>query len=415
MALFDFFSKTIKNVVKEDVGFSPTFIPLDFINSLNNGGFGGEVSKQQALLYFLSVPELYMIIAKKAQMFSNGSFKVVSKQTGKEQPLTNPIAKLMSRPNWHQGAKEFLIQTKTFREIYENEYLMFNYPLGFSPSQSKQINSLNPLKLSLPASLTTRLETPLFMMNEKPLFNYKYKENNKEYSINSTDVLQINNPVVDGGLVGSGRLQALKQPLDNIKGAYESRGSLIFSRGALGILSNASKDGIGQAAPLRDGDKETLQNEYKKYGLTKGQWQLLITNMNLNYQRIAMNPKELMLFEEIEDDFNKLIGAFGLRREIFPNIKGGTFTNQKEATKAAYVDSVIPEAQEWVSALNTFLGLDKKSYHITVDYTHLPVFAEDLKEKGIALRNYIAALDIAFNSGGLTLQQYKDELAKILS
>jgi len=414
MGLRSFFKTKEAEVIDKSNTFGATdFIPVDFLNGFMAGS-GGSISKRQALNYFLSIPELYQVIAKKAKMFSNGNFQVVSKKTELPVNLSNPIAKLLNRPNWHQGAKEFLMQTKVFRELYENEYLHFNYPLGFKPSTAKQLNSINPLFLDLPNELTTNIKTPLFLTTEKPLFDYKYTNNGQTIPISSTDILQINNPVVEKGVVATGRLDSLSQALYNIKGAYESRGTLIYSRGALGILSNALKDGIGQSAPFQKGAKEALQKEYEKYGLTKSKWQLLITNMSLNYQRIAMNPKELMLFEEIEDDFNKIVGAFELRREIFPTVKGTTFENQKEAIKAAYVDSVIPEAEEWVNALNTYLGLDDKSYHITVDFTHLSIFAEDLKNKGIALKNLISALSLAFQDGAITLQEYKDQLKEIL-
>ena len=53
-------------------------------------------------------------------------------------------------------------------------------------------------------------------------------------------------------------------------------------------------------------------------------------------------------------------------------------------------------------------------YSIVADFSHLSIFDEDFKEKGIAMRNYIAALDIAFNSGALTIEQYKEEITKVL-
>jgi hypothetical protein len=121
-----------------------------------------------------------------------------------------------------------------------------------------------------------------------------------------------------------------------------------------------------------------------------------------------------MLFEEIEADFQILLGAYGLKRELFPNNNGATFENQKEAEKSTYTNTIIPEANEWVNALNNYYGTDKQSFEIQADFSHLPIFDDNLKDRGIALNQNIKALDIAFNSGAITLETYTSEVAKML-
>lgn len=402
MGLFSFLKKS-EPIKPTDGDF---FYPIGENVSL----FGSNnISKQKMLMYFLEIPELFQVIAMKGNMFANMKLDVISKQTGQSLPLTNPIQKLLKFPNWYQGQKEFLKQTKIFREIYGNEYLHFLKPLGFGLGSTKQISTIDPVNLMLPDSVKNNT-TPLFLQPDKPQFNYNYSYKSKTYPIPSNDILQINNPVINDNLTGVSLISELSAVLENIKGAYESRSTLIFNRGALGILSNAGKDGIGATAPMDAKDKKNLQDEYKKYGLTRKQWGLIITNLPLTFQKMAMNPKELMLFEEVEAGFQNVIGAYGLYRDMFPSVKGSTFENQKQAQKNAYINTIIPEAQEWVSALNTFFGLENKSYHITADYLHLSIFDEDLKNKGIALRNLVGALDQAFQSGALSLEEYTNQL-----
>ena len=386
------------------------------VGSEYSGVDNANIGRLQMLNYFLTVPELYMTIAMKASMFSKMKLNVVSKSTGLPLPLTNPIQKLLQFPNFHQGQKEFLIQTKMFRELYGNEYL---YELkGIGAKVGKQINSLNPVRLEIEPKVINTTK-PNFTMFELPEFNYLYNTGAEDYPITSKDIIHINNPAMGGisfndQITGLSPITTIAGALENIKGAYESRGMLIHNRGALGILSNAGKDGTGAAGYMDKKDKEQLQSDFSRYGLKQKQWSTIITNLSLSWQKMGTSPKELMLFEEIEADFQVVLGAYGLRRELFPSVKGATFDNQKEAEKAAYINTIIPESQEWVSALNNYFKLEGASYHIVADFNDLPIFDEDLKNRGLALKLNINALTEAFNNEGIDLATYQKEIKGLL-
>ncbi len=395
-----------KSASSQDHGFisttSTSFMGADF-SALDN---------QKLLEYFVSVPQLYMAISMKAKMFSNMNLRVVNNA---KVDVVNDYSQLISKPNFHQSQKEFLIQTKVFRELFGNEFIHGLKPVGFP--YPDQLNTLDPSRLSV-NDTDINSQDPLFLQSEMPEFNYIFQDNKKRYPISSKDVIHINNPAESqitfkSSIIGMSDVSPLIQALNNIKGAYESRGMLIHHRGALGILTNNSKDAAGATLAMDDDEKTQLQSDYQKYGTLKSQYQMLLTNLDLNYTQMSKNPKELMLFEEIEDDFQTILGAFGLRRELFPTTKGTTFENQKEATKATYENTIMPEAAEWVSALDNYF--DNKGFKTIADYAHLSVFDSDLKERGIALKQNVEALDKAFHSKAITLKTYQDEMEKMLS
>ena len=193
--------------------------------------------------------------------------------------------------------------------------------------------------------------------------------------------------------------------------AYETRGTILRNRGALGLLSNATSDKVGMI-PLDPEERDRVQRAYNKnYGGLKGQFQLLITGADLRWQQMGVNPDRLGLFDETREDFNKIIDSYGMKSDLFVRQIGSTFENQKQAEKSAYVNTIIPEANEWIGAFNRKYRNGAKT-SLIMDYLHLPIFQEDLKARGESLGATVNALSKALTDGAITLEQYQTELQK---
>ena len=83
------------------------------------------------------------------------------------------------------------------------------------------------------------------------------------------------------------------------------------------------------------------------------------------------------------------------------------------AEKWLYVNTIIPEATEWVGALNRRFETMDKSWEIVADYSHLEIFSENAKERAQTMSMLITALSKAFIDGALTMPDYKKELEKL--
>lgn len=393
------------------------FIPQQLIEMLTDDiSVFGTKSEVKKLKYFVQIPELNNVITYKARMFSKMQLDLISRQTGQVAALTNPIQKLLKSPNFHQSQKEFLTQTKLYREIFGEEFIYFLLPFGMNVA--KQMNTLNPVLLTF----EDKSSTPKFLRTQDEELKYSYKYKNKSFDLDQKDVLHIKNATVTANLeqntnsdnVGRGsKIDSLIPNLENIEAAYESRGVLLRRRGPSGVLTNDNaKDTTGAILPFDKKDKEALQKDFARYGLLKKQWQVILTNLSLKWQQIGSNPKELMLFEEIEADFMRICDAYGLDYMLFATEKGATFTNKKEAQRQSYENTIIPEAQEWVDALNSYFGTDGTSTVIRGSFDYLSVFDENLKERGQSITLITNGLSKAYTDGAISLQQYQAELKK---
>lgn len=406
--------KEVKEVVKElDSTRGQLLNPRSSIRLIgfDNVSIFGEVSKSQQLNYFLSVPEVFQVITTKARMHAKMRLTVRSKQTGKEVNLNNRIQRVIQTPNWYQTQKEFLTQDKLFRDIYGNNYIYSDYPIGFTKKSTKAIHTLNPqfLKFEEPSG-----GLPPFMrtgFKEGSYYTYDYE--NQKFKIPYQDIIHLNNNnVKNDKLEGMSYLTSLKPNIENIIAAYESRGVILRNRGALGILSNSLNRPEGSIIPFDETEVERIQKEYGKYGLSKNQWQILITNLTLRWQSMAMSLKDMMVFEEIEADFQKICDAYGFKSEMFSTAKGSTFENAKQYEKQAYENTVIPEAQEFVNGLNDFFETETGSEIIVGEFDGLHIFNEDKEARAntiVLTTNYLSQ---QYTDGAITLEQYQQELMK---
>jgi len=361
---------------------------------------------------FNTIPEINAVINLKARAHCNGIYKVVD---GDGSDIDDPgVSPVLRNPNYFQAQKEFIRQTVLNHEIFGNEYIYTMFPVGM-PGSLKALFTLPPNLVSV-----EYLEkTPFFYFAEQPeqiKYLIRYESNEKE--IPGDEIIHLNDnrvnidsPTATNILQGESKYQALRPVLNNIKMAYESRGVILKHRGALGILSNAGKDGTGSPLPIEEPERHRLQSEYMKYGGLQDQYQIIISDSNLKWQQMGVNPDRLGLFEEIEKDFDKILDAGGVPPEMFASKNGSTFENQKQAERGLYLRTIIPEANERAMALSAKIYPDG-SRRIVVDFSHLPMFQEDLDSHGSGLKTIVEALSKAFADGAITIEQYQYELVK---
>lgn len=372
---------------------------------------------------FLSIPELNAVVCTGARMFGNGIIKEVD-VNGTEVKNSKLVAAL-NNPNWFQSGEEFRRQTYIWRKIFGNEYLYENSPVGvdFESASNKALFTLPPNWVGV----LYKESAPFFTFTETPDgVSYVVQYNGKLITIPKDALIHLNddrvymdsnqtNNVYDSFgarslLKGESKLRALTPALNNLKMAYETRGTLLKNRGALGILSNAASDVAG-TIPLDPDERKRIQQEFTMgYGSLEGQSQLIISANNLKWQQMSINPDKMGLYTETAEDFNKIIDAYGSRRELYAG-KDATYENAKAAEKGVYIDTIIPDAAEWIAGFNKKHRVGAKT-KLIMDYFHLPIFQEDLGTRGESLKANIDALSIALTDQAITLDQYKTELEK---
>lgn len=390
------------------------FYPIFGSASINWGG-------KDYLKDFLEVPEVNGIISLKVAAFANGILKITSDATGKEVANTDPIAKLLRNPNAYQSQAEFIQQTRFYKEIFGNELQYFLAPLGMN-SSPKAWFSINPDIVEIQEGGNI---APFMTVENNAKYFYtwggrKYefpkgtivhinRANVSNLGLYQTTATTVKNPE-QSYLWGSSVLGANQGPIRNIRAAYEARNVLIENRGALGILSNAAEDGTKSLLPIQPELKKQLQDDYRRYGMTKGQMQIIMTSLNLKWQQMSIDTDKLKLFEEIIDDTKILCLGYGVPYDLISS--GVTYDNKLRAERQFYQNTIIPDAMEWTDALNRHFQSAGKSWTITMTYDHLPVFQENVKERAQAMALMAGAFEKLLTQGVMTIDQAKQELTK---
>lgn len=365
---------------------------------------------------FNDIPELNAVINYKARAFCSGKIKALDSKGNEIE--NDPIVKLLSKPNWFQGEKEFLRQTKIFHEIFGNEYIYNFFGVGADHLKTKAMYTLPPNMVTCEYDQ----KKPFFLwdsIDKSPEgVTYKYNVDVKEIDLDPDQIIHLNDnrvTVTDQGsksmLCGESKMKALKAPINNIRMAYETRGQILSDRGSLGILSNRSSDVAGQL-PVGDEDRNEVHNQYSNmYGGLKGQRKIIITNADLRWQEMSVSPDKLGLFQETREDFFKICDGYGVRQEVFAIDKGTTYENQNEARKDMFDNTTIPEANEWTGALSSYF-YPQGNVTLIMDFSHLSIFQEDLELHATGLAALVGALSTALEDKAITPEQYQLELNK---
>lgn len=368
---------------------------------------------------FLTIPEVGAALTTRARLHSSGVYKVVNDKL--EVQDKDPIHALLQNPNWFQSSAELMRQTQLFHDIFGNEYLypqyVFQQPIA-GIGGIKQLYTI-PSNLVRPEYLSPQAFYELLTPPEKDQVKYCVEWQGLRGELDTDKVIHINdnNVDIDGPkdknlLAGISKMRSLTPAINNIKLAYESRGVILKNRGAYGILSNVPSDQAG-VVPVNDKEKKRLNREYAKmYGGLEGQSSVIITNANLKWQQMAVNPDKLGLFKETEEDFFKILDAYQLPAELFVRSSGSTYENQRQARKGVYQEAIIPEANERAQAMNRKFFPDGK-LKIIADFSHLPIFQEEIKTKAEAQGKVIDNLSKLYQDKQITQEEYRSELAKV--
>ncbi|QES88856.1 phage portal protein [Rhizosphaericola mali] len=356
---------------------------------------------------------VFSIITQKAQALANGQVWILDTQgqnNGKESvtPIAKQLRALMYRPNFFQSWKQLEGQLYTNVQIHGFAVLLPIVPVGFERIEAKRLWCIPSHLLTI----TFKTNISYFQAESfaDTIESIYLSAGGVSTQMNPADLIFINDTTTSCDIVGlaTSRLEPNQQQINNIIGAMSARGSLISTRGALGLLTQ-NPNAMGEI-PMSPEEKESLQNDFKRYGIQKNQWKVIITDMSLNWQQMGFATKDLMLFEEIDDDVQKLCYSYGYPYQLFSsNGKASSMagTEVDSWMKRLYEGSIIPEANNLYEQLNRAFNLDRYNLVIDKDFSQLSVLQENEKEKAAARLTRNNALQIEFFCNLITLNQWR--------
>jgi hypothetical protein len=356
------------------------------------------------------------VIDIKASAKANVRFKLKDSKTGVLIPANemNPeqlnLYNLLKQPNPFQSTYEFWKQFEIFKSVFGNAYWYTTLPEGFT----------DPLDAYSLVNIWPQYITPIYTgqlwdaKDKSDLIKYylfQFGKLRKEFDplsiVHRNDVRITLNP--DQLTMGTSRLQSLSRPITNIDKAFESRHVISKNRGALGIFSGGTKDQVTGTMPLSPKNKTEIQEDFKQFGTLEHQWQYIFTRFPLQFQRTAMSVKELMLFEEVAIDIIHIATKFGVPEVLVKAyLEGATFENQEASERRLYQNTIIPETDDDVIALNNYFRTEERGFEIVGSFAHIPVLQKNRVENAtVNEKNNKIYMDL-FMKGACTLGEWQE-------
>lgn len=356
---------------------------------------------------FMTTPQLYAVINRRGYLLASGIWKhYKTDASGKVTEIENsPYVKLLENPNPMLHGNDLIRQWNENKCIYGNNY---EYILKAFANQDlpDQLTNISPASVGIKTSGKYYKQTSM----EDIIQYYEVFEQGNAVAvdrilpseINHTKIINSINPVK-----GESPMIAIHMPISNIRAAYQFRNVIMTKKGALGLLTNASKDSSG-AVPLLEPERKRIDQEYQRqYGIGDEQSKLIMTNASLSWQAMTFPTKDLMLFEEINEDFLNIIDNYGLNANIFSRTQGSTFENMNEGLKQAYQSTIIPEAEELAMNRSKLFNLLEKGEFLELEYSHIPILQENKKEQSEILEIKANAINTLAQSGLYTSEEIK--------
>ncbi len=351
---------------------------------------------------------LTAIINRKAQMHINGKTWVLNSRNKEATSAeAKKIRDLFERPNPLQSWKQFEAQQKIYIQLFGFCIVLPIIPSGFAKYGAIEAKSM----WNIPPYMVDIEETMNLFYSNKTLNGgikrivLNYKGTKTEINVDTAYLFKDFTVNFNSLIIPESRVRSLEMPINNIIGAYESKNVLINYRGALGILTPEPGNGQYVSLPLEPKEKEQLQDDFRRYGLSRSQWKFIISPAAMKWQQMGVPTKDLMLKEEIEDSTKAICDAY-----VFPphllGLIDPTFNNQKEAAKGAYQDGIIPEAESMYEEWNNFFRTSEYNLKISKDFSHVPVLQEDKLKQNQARKMLDEAMLLEFKNNLITLNQW---------
>lgn len=366
------------------------------------------VSGNEFMLYN-TTPELKIVFNRFAGMFSNGRW-VHKRADGTIEGKViedSPVVMRLEKPNPLQSGEEWKKESALHYLIYGNRLTYALFPTGISKSPAV-INNLPPQYVKIVTTGKRWEQTEIDGIIEAYVLQ-NYGHATYERKFNPNEIIHHRNVDPNDPILGSSIMHALTMPISNIRGAYGFRNVNITKRGALGFITNRSRDVNGSIA-LNVTERQRLEKQMSQetHGIFDGQNAVMITNDDLGWESTAFPMDKMMLFEEISEDMKKIIDAVGLNDNIFSKEKSKIQANLFEGLKMAYQDGIIPFAQDFASNMTEGMRLPDDEW-LELDYSHLAVLKEDGVKKAQIEQMKAGAREKLVKAG-----YTKDEAAKIV-
>lgn len=357
---------------------------------------------------------LASILSQMSKAFVSGKIEVLNARTGNYvRGEYKEWEKLMHRPNPMQSGKQFLKQLYTYIKINGYCFGLKMYGSGFN-DRPYELWLLPPESITLYRKRYGLL-LPGTYTKPTDIYDIYFEFDGQKTKLEPENLMYFSDSTIidPDTLMPQSRLVPLRYPISNIIAIYEASATLIQKRGALGILSNHSKDQIG-SIPIEKEERERVQNEfYSNYGLTRGQSQIIITTAALQWQQMSMNVRDLMLNETQLTNLKDIYEGFDYPFVIAAHSDQANYTNSKTGDMRLFQNTIIPDAEDIIEQqLNENLNTAALNIKIVTNFDAIPALQASKLQQYDSMKKLNEALKIEYDNGLITRNDWLEAIGK---
>ena len=399
-------------------------LPLGFTNLFNGMGIGVSPKREGGSYFYMmggstvelpfstgfemaqGIPHLGAVIDKGSEMFSAVSFKIVRTDTEEEEiDTTHRLNAILSAPNKMQTWKQLLYMVYTYKIIVGGAFLFPGFGINRKPSNLSYLAAIDFIDLhkeTNPNALAIANPDLDELINHID-FNFKYSPSVR---FKPSELMWVKDRFVSY-IDDHSRINSLIKNLENIYKVLVARGVLIDKRGGIGMIAGNQKDS-GMSVPLPRKEKAKLEKVVNDHNLGAGGKSIMVTDVPLRYTPFVFPTRELMLFEEIEDDFNTICDRMGIARELFD--AQTTFANKRMAETSTYINTIIPAWTDFFNLLNKTLSTSVEKIKIIPAFEHVEALQRNEIEKNTAMQTKSTVLLSELDRNIIDINEYRQQM-----
>ena len=361
---------------------------------LDNGN--SYVDNGKYLDLYLTNPVLSTVVNFASQYYSQ--MKISHIGTDGSEIKNSPYLKLLNTPNYFQSKEDFFYQQMVFLLVSGNDYI---YQIkAFKNDVPKDIYNLIPSQVDF--NDTNKLNKFLFKKSDKDNYGknkIKYTLDNKVYDLLIDDIIPTydlaNGLTVNSFMQSPSRVKPIAKILYNINENVNSKSvNLKMSQKYVGLNQND-----GNRAQIQEGDKNSIEKAISNKNL-------LLTNAGIDFKHLVSDMKRLYLDEQYAEDFNKVLLAFGMNKNVInPFSKDSTFENQSQGIVSYIQNQLQNTADNTMNSLSQSWGLFERNEKLVASYDHLPVMQSVINEKINTLKAFQETMKLGIENGTIQLSE----------
>lgn len=349
----------------------------------NNGNGFGSGENQSNLEISQNHPILTPALLFISKLFSQAEFKVVNKETGKEEK-NHWLIKLLNKPNLYQTQSDFL-ESLQFIQIAQGKAVGYlKRPIGFS--EAEDIDSIYLLDSDLiewPLKYKdNNFRSPMLSARAKSSADneiIKYDVNGENLKIKVKDLIffyDLPNMLQKNFYDVNSRLDGLRQTLINTNDSLIAKNIILKTNGKE-LISGGNNEHFPLAGDDKDKAENLLQNNY---GLGWFRKRGIVTKASINYQSLHIALRDLGLDESVKVDGNLIYTALHIPKDIISlEAKKTTYNNFKESMVSYIQNEMQASTNAFSDVLNQLI--DDTDFKLVGSYEHLPIMQFILIER----------------------------------